>query len=76
MPAMTPVETESVHPTTMTTTLFDLIAALHDAVEEGEEELVTAAVVSLWDQGRLRFLASPDGDQGGGVVWHLCGLKR
>ncbi|MDH3601641.1 MAG: hypothetical protein OEU26_18680 [Candidatus Tectomicrobia bacterium] len=66
MPAITPVETNAAHRTTMTTTLFDLIAALHDEVEEGEEDLVTAAVVSLWNAGRLRFLASPNGDMGGG----------
>jgi hypothetical protein len=65
MPAITPVETDSAHRTTLTTTLFDLIAALHDKMEEGEEELVTAAVVSLWEAGRLRFIASPNGDQGG-----------
>jgi hypothetical protein len=45
--------------------LFDLIAALHDAVEEGEEDLVTAAVVSLWDAGCVRFITSPDGNKGG-----------
>ena len=70
MPAITPVETDAVRRTTMTTTLFDLIAALHDEVEEGEEDLVTAAVVSLRDAGRLRFLASPDGDIGGGENGH------
>jgi hypothetical protein len=63
MPAITPVETDAAHRTTLTTTLFDLIAALHDEVEEGEEDLVTAAVVRLWDAGRVRFIASPDGDK-------------
>lgn len=65
MPAIIPVETDAARRTTLTTTLFDLIAALHDTVEEGEEELVTAAVVSLWDAGCVRFIASPDGDPGG-----------
>lgn len=68
MPAITPVATDASHRTTLTTTLFDLIAALHDEVEEGEEDLVTAAVVSLWDAGRLRFLASPNGGRGGGKM--------
>ena len=65
MPAITPVETDAVHRATLTTTLFDLIAALHDEVEEGEEDLVTAVVVSLWDAGRVRFITSPDGNKGG-----------
>jgi hypothetical protein len=66
MPAIIPIETDAAHRTTLTTTLFDLIAALHDEVEEGEEDLVTAAVVSLWDAGRVRFIASPGDDKGEG----------
>ena len=65
MPVIAPVEAAASPRTTVTTTLFDLIAALHDAAEEGEEELVTEAVVSLWDTGRLRFLTSPHSDSGG-----------
>jgi hypothetical protein len=65
MPAITPVEADAAHRMTLTTTLFDLIAALHDKMEEGEEELVTAAVVSLWEAGRLCFIASPNGDKEG-----------
>jgi hypothetical protein len=34
-------------------------------MEEGEEDLVTAVVVSLWRTGRLRFIALPNGDTGG-----------
>ena len=46
-------------PPIITTTLYDLIAALSAASEPGEEELVTAAVASLCHAGRLRFLAVP-----------------
>jgi len=41
--------------TTIQTTLYDLMAALHAEVEPGEEELVTAAVVHLLNSGRARF---------------------
>jgi hypothetical protein len=53
------------HPTTLRaataarqtteTTLYDLIAALNEVVEAGEETLVTAAVVHLLNSGRARF---------------------
>jgi len=42
-------------PTTIQTTLYDLIAALDAEVEPGEEELVTAAVVHLLNSGRARI---------------------
>lgn len=42
--------------TRIVTTLYDLIAALHESIEPGEEELVTAAVVHLLHSGRVRFL--------------------
>jgi hypothetical protein len=35
--------------------LYDLIAALNEVVEAGEETLVTAAVVHLLNSGRARF---------------------
>ncbi len=41
------------------TTLYDLIAALDEEVEVGEEDVVTAAVVHLCHTGRLRFLGDP-----------------
>ena len=41
------------------TTLYDLIAALNEDVEVGEEDVVTAAVVHLCHSGRLRFLDDP-----------------
>ncbi|MCZ6874782.1 MAG: hypothetical protein O7G88_14850 [bacterium] len=41
------------------TTLYDLIAALNEDVEVGEENVVTAAVVHLCHSGRLRFLDDP-----------------
>ena len=53
------VEVEASERTTITTTLFDLIAALNDQVKPGEEDVVTAAVVHLCQTGRLRFLRGP-----------------
>ncbi len=41
------------------TTVYDLIAALNEDVEVGEEDVVTAAVVHLCHSGRLRFLDDP-----------------
>jgi len=52
-------ETQPPERTAITTTLFDLIAALHEEVGPDEEELVTAAVVHLCTSGRLRFLGTP-----------------
>jgi hypothetical protein len=45
---------EEIAPATITTTLYDLIAALQEVVEPGEEELVVATVVSLLRAGRIR----------------------
>jgi hypothetical protein len=42
-------------PECVETTLYDLIAALNEEVESGEEELVTAAVVHLLNSGRALF---------------------
>ena len=40
---------------TITTTLYDLIAALQEVVDSGEEALVVAAVVSMLRAGRLTW---------------------
>jgi hypothetical protein len=42
-------------PTTIETSLYDLIAAISDEVEPGEEDLVTAMAVHLLHSGRARF---------------------
>jgi len=41
------------------TTLYDLITALHESSEPGEEDLVTAAVVHLLNTGHVKFLDRP-----------------
>ena len=43
-------------PTTIQTTLYDLLTALNAEAEPGEEELVTAAAVHLLNAGRARFV--------------------
>lgn len=42
--------------TAITTTLYDLVAALHDDVDQDADELITATVVNLIGAGRLTFL--------------------
>jgi len=42
--------------TRLITTLYDLITALHESIEPGEEDLVTAAVVHLVNAGHVKFL--------------------
>jgi hypothetical protein len=44
-------------PAPITTTLYDLIAALHEVVRPGEEALVVVTVVSLLRAGRIRAVA-------------------
>jgi hypothetical protein len=41
------------------TTLYDLITAMHESIEPGEEDLVTAAVVHLVKAGHVKGLARP-----------------
>jgi hypothetical protein len=41
------------------TTLYDLVAAIHDEIDAHEDELVTATVMHLLSSGRIKFL----GDQ-------------
>jgi hypothetical protein len=48
---------ENEAPATITTTLYDLIAALQEVVHPGEEALVVATVVSLLRAGRIRAVA-------------------
>ena len=45
---------EDTAPATITTTLYDLIAALQEVVEPGEDRLVVATVVSMLRAGRIR----------------------
>src|SRR6266851_5396816 len=45
---------EDTAPATITTTLYDLIAALQEVVEPGEDGLVVATVVSMLRAGRIR----------------------
>ena len=42
-------------PATITTTLYDLLAALQDVVRPGKEALVAATVVSMLRAGRLTW---------------------
>ena len=44
------------------TTLYDLIAAVDDAIAPGEEDCVTRIVVHLLRAGRARFLRDVDVD--------------
>ena len=55
-PAMPP--TASSHPTSITTTLYDLVAALNAEVDAEDNALVTAAVVHLINANRARFVGS------------------
>jgi hypothetical protein len=45
---------EDTAPAAITTTLYDLIAALQEVVEPGEDRLVVATVVSMLRAGRIR----------------------
>ena len=47
---------EDTAPATITTTLYDLIAALQGVVEPGEDGLVVATVVSMMRAGRIHSL--------------------
>ena len=48
---------EDAIPATITTTLYDLIAALQDVVQPGEDALVVAAMVHLLRTGRITWLS-------------------
>ena len=45
--------------TRIVTTFYDLITALHESIEPGEEDLVTTAVVHLVNAGHVKFLERP-----------------
>jgi len=46
-----------IHPPSATmTTLYDLVAAIHDEIDVHEDDLVTATVVHLLSSGRIKFL--------------------
>jgi hypothetical protein len=47
---------EDTAPATITTTLYDLIAAVQEVVEPGEDGLVVATVVSMMRAGRIHSL--------------------
>ena len=56
--AIDPYKMEADAPTCLTTTLYDLMAALHDVVAPHEDTLVVA-LVALWLRtGRLTFRAA------------------
>jgi hypothetical protein len=49
-------------PRRIITTLFELIAAINEQVDPGEDDLVLAAVLHLWQTSRVSFLGeAPDG---------------
>jgi hypothetical protein len=56
---ITAIDVEAPSQTRIVTTLYNLIAALHDSIAPGEEELVTTAVVHLLRFGRAKFLGRP-----------------
>lgn len=37
-------------------TLYDLIEAISDEVEQGEENLITASVLDLIESGKIKFI--------------------
>ena len=55
-PATTPAA--STEPTSLTTTLYDLVAALNTEVDAEDDALVTAALVHLINANRARFVGS------------------
>jgi hypothetical protein len=59
--------------TRLVTTLYDLITALHESIEPGEEDLVTAAVVHLLHAGHVKFLVT---GQRRDMEQHLANLRR
>ena len=51
----TPERRTAVAPTRVTTTLYDVLAALQSVVEPEEDEVVVAIVADWFRSGRLRF---------------------
>jgi hypothetical protein len=56
LPAATPVTSSD--PSSITTTLYDLVAALNAEVSPEDDALVTAAVVHIINANRARFVGS------------------
>ena len=54
------VETSEETPTTIHTTLYDLMSAMHDVAESGDEALVVPSVLYMLRSGRIAFLRDPD----------------
>ena len=52
MPAQVPAYAE---PTTIETTLYELVEAISTEVEPGEDDLIIATVVHLLNSGRVKF---------------------
>jgi hypothetical protein len=52
IPTQVPAYTE---PTTVKTTLYELVEAISDEVEPGEDDLIIATVVHLLNSGRVKF---------------------
>jgi hypothetical protein len=50
------VDEDTPDQTGIVTTLYDLMVALNDQLEPGEDDVVTAAVVHLCNMGNLHFL--------------------
>ena len=52
IPTQVPEDTE---PTTVATTLYELVEAISAEVEPGEDDLIIATVVHLLNSGRVKF---------------------
>jgi hypothetical protein len=59
LPAIPLARAKPTAPTTLTTTLYDLIATLQDAAGPDEDDLVVVAVLHLIDPGRLTWQQPP-----------------
>ena len=46
-------------PTTIETSLYDLIAAIHEVVGPKDDDVVNAVVVHLLNSGRVKFANDP-----------------
>ncbi len=44
---------------TITTTLYELVEAISEELEPGEDWMISAALVDLTKTGRIRFLGKP-----------------
>jgi hypothetical protein len=59
LPAVPRARAKPASPTALTTTLYDLIAALQDAAGPDEDDLVVVTVLHLIDAGRLTWQQTP-----------------